>query len=528
MKKLLWILLFGSTTVFGATPEYDLIIRGGRVVDGTGSAWYRADVAIEADRIAAIAPRIEGQASREIVARDLFVAPGFIDLHTHAQRGIFVNPRAENYVRQGVTTIFEGPDGSSPLPIGAFLQKLDAANTAPNVATFIGQGSVREKVIGRVDRIPTAAEMDQMRGLVRQGMLDGAFGLSSGLIYVPGVFSSTEEVIEMARVAGQMGGIYISHIRGEAATVVESVREAMRIGEEGHLPAQVTHHKVMGKSNSGKSEQTLRLIAEARARGVDVTSDQYPYDASSTSLNSGLLPTWANEGGRAAMLKRLAEADPRAEIRSYVAEGIREDRGGGDPANIQIAWAENEPSVAGKNLAEIMAARGIEPSLENAAETVLQLLEKGQVRGIFHAISEPDLERILKDPSTMIASDGEVTVFGKDAPHPRSYGTFARVLAVYVRDKKLLTLEDAVRKMTSFPAQRVGLLDRGILRPGMKADVVVFDADRIRDKSTYEQPHQYAEGVTAVLVNGVVVFENGAMTGARPGVVLYGPATQAR
>lgn len=528
MKKLAWVLLFGANVVFGATPDYDLIIRGGRVVDGTGSPWYHADVAIQADRIAAIAPRIEGKANREIMARELVVAPGFIDLHTHARRGIFVNPGAENYIRQGVTTIFEGPDGSSPLPIDAFLKRLDAANTAPNVATFIGQGSVREKVIGRIDRVPTEAEMEEMRGLVRRGMLDGAFGLSSGLIYTPGVFSSTEEVIEMSRVAGQMGGIYISHIRGEAATVVESVREVVRIGEEGQLPAQVTHHKVMGTSNSGKSEQTLRLIAEARARGVDVTSDQYPYNASSTALNSALLPTWANEGGRAAMLKRLAEADPRARIRDYVAEAIRQDRGGGDPRNIQIAWAENEPSVAGQNLTEIMAARGVEPTFDNAAETVLQLLERGQVRGIFHVISEPDLEQILQDPSTMIASDGEVTVFGKDSPHPRSYGTFARVLAVYVREKKLLTLEDAVRKMTSFPAQRVGLLDRGILRPGMKADVVVFDADRIRDKSTYDQPHQYAEGVTAVLVNGVIVFENGAMTGARPGVVLYGPATQAR
>lgn len=528
MTKLPWILLLVVSTAMGATPEYDLVIRGGRIVDGTGSPWYVADVAISAGRIAAIGPQIEGTAKRQIMARGLVVAPGFIDLHTHARRGIFVDPGAENYVRQGVTTIFEGPDGDSPLPIGAFLGRLDAADTAVNVATFIGQGSVRRKVVGRLDRVPTVAEMDEMRGLVRQGMLEGAFGLSSGLIYNPGVFSSTEEVIEMARVAGQLGGIYISHIRGEAGTVVESVREVVRIGEEGQLPAQVTHHKVMGQSNSGMSEQTLRLIAEARARGVDVTSDQYPYTASSTSLNSALLPAWANEGGRAAMLKRLADSEQRARIRDYVAEAIRQDRGGGDPGNIQVAWAENEPSIAGRNLTQIMAARGIEPTPGHAAEVVLQLLEKGQVRGIFHTISEPDVERILVDPSTMIASDGEVTVLGKDAPHPRSYGTFARVLSTYVRDRKLLTLEEAVRKMTSFPAQRVGLLDRGILRPGMAADVVVFDADRIRDKSTYEQPHQYAEGVSAVLVNGVVVFEGGAMTGARPGAVLYGPAWKKR
>jgi N-acyl-D-amino-acid deacylase len=398
----------------------------------------------------------------------------------------------------------------------------------PNVAMFIGHGSVREKVLGRADRAATPEELDRMRRIVKEGMLEGAFGLSSGLFYVPGVFSKTEEVVELAKVAGSMGGIHISHIRDEAAGVVDSVRETVRIGEDGRLPTQVTHHKVMGKPNAGKSRQTLRLIAEARARGVDATSDQYPYTASSTSLSSGLLPTWANEGGRPAMLKRLADPAQREKISKSVREAIRLERGGGDPKNIQIAWAENDASIVGKNLAEIMSARGMEPTVANAAETALQLLEKGQVRGIFHAISEPDLEAILVDPTTMIASDGEVTIFGRSSPHPRSYGTFARVLGVYVREKKLLTLEDAVRKMTSFPAQRVGLVDRGILRPGMKADLVVFDPTRIRDRATYENPHQYAEGVSVVLVNGVRVFENGAMTGSRPGTVLYGPAAGKR
>lgn len=363
-----------------------------------------------------------------------------------------------------------------------------------------------------------------MQEMVKQGMLEGAFGLSTGLFYAPGVFSKTEEVVLLAKVAGSMGGIHISHIRDEAAGVVASVAETIRIGEEGRLPTQVTHHKVMGRPNVGKSRETLRLLSEARARGVDVTSDQYPYTASSTSLSSGLLPSWANEGGRREMLKRLADAEARKRIRDYVREAIQLERGGGDPRNIQIAWAENEPSIQGKNLSQVMGDRGIEPTVENAAETVLRLLEKGQVRGIFHAISEPDLEAILVEPTTMIASDGEVAIFGRASPHPRGYGTFARVLAVYVREKKMLTLEDAIRKMTSFPAQRVGLVDRGILRPGLKADVVVFDPARVRDRATYEKPHQYAEGVSVVLVNGAPVFENGAMTGARPGVALRGPA----
>ena len=520
---LLFVLLFARALPAEEPSKYDLILRGGRVVDGTGSPWYRADVAIRGDRIATIAPRIEDRATREIAAEGLVVAPGFIDLHTHARRGIFENPGAENYVRQGVTTIFEGPDGDSPLPIRDFLARIEAADPAVNVGTFIGHGSVREKVLARVNRAATPEELERMREIVREGMREGAFGLSTGLFYAPGTFAKTEEVVALAKVAGSLGGIHISHIRDEAASVAASVAETIRIGEEGSLPTQITHHKVMGKPNSGKSRETLRLVSEARARGVDVTSDAYPYTASSTSLSSGLLPSWANEGGRREMVKRLGDPESRRRIRDYAIEAIRLERGGGDPRNIQIAWAENDPGIQGKNLAEILRDRGLEPTVANAADTVLQLLEKGQVRGIFHAISEPDMEAILSDPTTMIASDGEVTVFGRASPHPRSYGTFPRVLAVYVREKKLLRLEEAIRKMTSFPAQRVGLSDRGIVRPGLKADLVVFDPATIRDRATYEKPHQYAEGVAAVVVNGVPVFENGAMTGARPGVVVRGP-----
>jgi dihydroorotase/N-acyl-D-amino-acid deacylase len=503
-----------------AAAPHDLILRNGMIVDGSGNPWFRADVAIDGDHIAAIAPKIEATAKREIDANGFVVAPGFIDLHTHARRGIRENPACENYIRQGVTTIFEGPDGDSPLPIADFLARVGEAKPAANFATFIGHGSVRAAILGREDRDATPAELEKMRELVRQGMREGAFGLSSGLFYAPGVFAETEEVIELAKVAGAMGGIYITHMRDEASGVVDSVRETIRIGEEGHLPAQITHHKVMGVPNAGRSVETLRLLHEARARGVDVTSDAYPYTASSTSLHSALLPPWANEGGRQAMLERLADPAQRAKIRAFAIEAIRLERGGGDPKNIQIAWAENEPELAGKTLTAVMRERGIEPTIENAADTVLQLLEKGQVRGIYHAINAPDVDRILADPFTMIASDGEVTLFGKASPHPRSYGTFARVLAVYVRERKLIRLEDAIRKMTSFPAQRVGLTDRGLLRPGLKADLVVFDPNTIADRATYENTHQYAVGVVAVIVNGEVVLDGGALTGARPGSVL--------
>ncbi|MGZ5441438.1 MAG: N-acyl-D-amino-acid deacylase family protein [Thermoanaerobaculia bacterium] len=512
----LLLLLLSATPA----PQHDLILRGGMVVDGGGNPWFRADVAIDGDRITTIAPKIDAAAKREIDATGLVVAPGFIDVHTHARRGIYDNPACENYIRQGVTTIFEGPDGDSPLPIATFLARVGEAKPAANFGTFIGHGSVRNAVLGREDRDATAPELERMRELVREGMRDGAFGLSSGLFYAPGVFAETEEVIELAKVAGAMGGIYITHMRDEASGVVDSVRETIRIGEEAHLPAQITHHKVMGVPNAGKSAETLRLLHEARGRGVDITSDAYPYTASSTSLHSALLPPWANEGGRRAMLGRLADPVQRAKIRAFAVEAIRLERGGGDPKNIQIAWAENEPELAGKTLTAVMRERGIEPTVENAADTVLQLLEKGQVRGIYHAINAPDVDRILADPFTMIASDGEVTLFGKASPHPRSYGTFARVLAVYVRERKLLRLEDAIRKMTSFPAQRVGLTDRGLLRPGMKADVVVFDPATIADRATYENTHQYAVGVSTVIVNGELVLDAGALTGKHPGRIL--------
>lgn len=506
-------------------PLYDLVLRGGRIVDGTGNPWYSADLAVRGDTIVRIAPHIQGAAKRVADVGGQVISPGFIDLHTHARRGIFQVPTADNYVRQGVTTVMEGPDGGSPIPLKDFLDRVAAAKISVNFGSFIGQGSIREKVIGRVNRKATAEELKKMKDLVREGMLDGAFGLSSGLFYVPGVFTPTEEVIELAKVAAQMGGIYISHMRDEAAGILESVRETIAIGERGGLPAQITHHKIIGTGNWGKSAETLRLVGEARARGVDVTIDQYPYTASSTGIEA-LFPSWALEGGKAAVAKRLNDPATRARIQAAVVEKIKHDRGGGDPKNVVIASCSWDASLAGKNLAEITRDHGRESSIENAAETAIELVEKGGAKAIYHAIGEADVERILMDPATMIASDGEVPIFGKDSPHPRSYGTFARVLALYVREKKLLSLEEAVRKMSSLPAQRIGLADRGLLRAGMKADIVVFEPGRVKDKATFEKPHQYAEGFSFVIVNGEVIFEEGKMTPARPGRVLYGPAVK--
>jgi N-acyl-D-amino-acid deacylase len=522
------LLLLLPAVVWTQSPRYDLVIRGGRIVDGTGSPWYRADVAIAGDTIVRIAPSIQDPAARVIDAKGLVVSPGFIDIHTHARRGIFEVPTADNYIRQGVTTLIEGPDGGSPIPLRPFLEKVAATRISPNFASFIGQGSVRTEVMGEVDRAATPEELERMRTLVRQGMEDGALGLSSGLFYVPGTFTPTAEVVELAKVAGQMGGIHISHMRNEASGVLDSVKETIAIGEQGGLPTQVTHHKVVGKKYWGQSVQTLRLIDEARARGVDATIDQYPYTASATSIGAALLPAWAQEGGREATLKRLADPATRTKIKAATVAIIRDERGGGDPKNVVASSCQFDPQLAGKNLADITQGRGLPVSLENAADTALWIVEQGGCQGIFHAINEEDLRRILVHPATMVGSDGEIPIFGRNHPHPRSYGTFARVLGVYVREQKLLPLETAVQKMSAFPAQRLGLADRGVIRQGLKADLAVFDPATVRDTATFEKPHSYAEGVSYVLVNGQVVFEGGKMTDARPGRVLFGPAVKSQ
>jgi N-acyl-D-amino-acid deacylase len=529
MRRVLLILVFVPYLVSAqqAAPSYDLILRRARIVDGTGNPWYRGDVGIRGDTIARIAPSIMSEATRVIDLNGLVAAPGFIDIHTHARRGIFDVPTADNYVRQGVTTLIEGPDGGSAVPLAPFLEKVAAQRISPNFASFIGQGSVRSAVIGEVNRAASPDELGRMRDLVRQGMADGAFGLSSGLFYVPGTFTPTAEVVELARVAGGMGGIYISHLRNEAGGVLDSVSETIAIGEQGGLPTQVTHHKVIGKKYWGRSVDTLRLIDEARARGVDATIDQYPYTASSTSIGSALLPAWALEGGREATLKRLADPAQRAKIKAESAAIVRDERGGGDPKNVVVARCEWDASLNGLDLGAVTARRGLPVTIENAAETAMWIVEQGGAQGIFHAIGEEDLQRILVHPATMVGSDGEIPIFGKNHPHPRSYGTFVRVLGVYVREKRLLPLEAAIRKMSAFPAQRLGLSDRGVLRQGLKADVAVFDPSTVRDTATFEKPHSYAEGVTLVIVNGEIVFENGAMTAARPGRVLYGPAKAA-
>lgn len=515
------ILLAVST---GAQDEqsFDLIIRGGRVVDGAGNPWVRTDVGVRGDRIARIGDLSGAVTRRTVDAAGLVVVPGFIDPHTHAVRGIFEVPTADNYLLQGVTTLTEGNDGSSPFPVGAHLAHIAETAISPNWAVYVGQGTIRQEVIGVDDREPTPDELDRMRALVAEAMAEGALGLSTGLFYVPGSFTSTAEVIELSKVAAVHGGIYISHMRDEAQRLLDSVRETIRIGEEAGLPVQMTHHKVISRDMWGQSVDSLALVDAARARGVDITIDQYPYTASQTTI-AALVPQWAQAGGTAEFVARLADPETRRRIREEIVYRIEHDRGGGDPKNVVIGLCEWDRSLEGKSLAEILVDRAVEVTLANAAELVMEVIERGGARAIYHAMDEADVERIMRHPATAISSDGGISVFGQGVPHPREYGTFPRVLGRYVRERGLLTLEAAVRKMSGATAQRLGLQDRGLLREGFFADIAVFDPVRVSDRATFSDPHQYAVGVEYVVVNGTLVVDGGAHTGARPGRVLYGP-----
>ena len=519
------LLAFSMAQMAMAQERFDLIITGGHIVDGSGNPWYAADVGIVGERIVRIGDLDDAQADTIIDATGLIVSPGFIDPHTHAMQGIFDVPNAESALLQGVTTLTEGNDGSSPFPIAEHYADIEALGISPNWSVFVGQGTVRSLVMGAEDRDTTPAELQRMKDMVAQAMREGALGISTGLFYVPGSFTPTEEVIELSRVAAEYGGIYISHMREEAYQLLDSVQETIRIGEEAGIPVQMTHHKVIGVENWGASIESLRMVDEARARGIDVTIDQYPYTASQTGITA-LIPQWAQEGGREQMLARINSPETHSTIKNEVVEKILYDRGGGDPKNVFISRNSWAPEMAGKNLAELTIEAGMEPTAENAADVVFDIVRGGGATAVYHAIGPEDVDRIMQHPATAIGSDGPVGIFGEGAPHPRQYGTFARVLGYYTRERGILTLEQAVRKMSSQTANRLNIRDRGLISEGYYADVAVFDADEIADRATFENPHQYAVGMKYVLVNGEVVVRDGAHTGARPGKVLRGPGYQ--
>ncbi len=498
-------------------PAYDLVITNARVVDGAGNPWFRADVAIKGGRIARIGRIAATDARRVVDAREQILAPGFIDVHTHVE-SIYNLPAAENFVRMGVTTLVTGNCGGSAVDVGKFLGRTSETPLAVNLATLVGHGAVREEVMGEVDRAPTPEELERMKSLVEQAMKDGAVGFSTGLIYVPGTYAKTDEIVELARVVARHGGVYATHMRSEGEQVAAAVRESIEIGEKAGLPVEISHFKISNKRLWGQSTTTLGLVRDARARGLSVTVDQYAYTASSTSLDSRL-PSWLLEGGREEGKKRLADPQQRARVLKEMKESLKKS-GFKDFSYAMVASYRSKPEYNGKSIAEITKLARNKKEIESQIAQIIEMYEAGGASMVYHSMGEEDVRRIMAEPFTMIASDSGVRRFGEGVPHPRGYGNNARVLGLYVRDLKIISLEDAIRKMTSLPAQAFGLRDRGLVREGMAADLVIFDEKQIADRATFEQPHQYAVGLSHVFVNGELVVAEGQMTTARPGAAL--------
>jgi N-acyl-D-amino-acid deacylase len=522
----------------------DVLIRGGAVIDGTGRPARRADVAIAGDRIEAIDLLPDAGAARVIDATGHVVAPGFVDMHSHADFVLPGLPTADSKVHQGFTLEVVGNCGASPAPLTpsrrqdvidnsaltlpalawdwttlrSYLDGLTRRGLSINVAPLVGHGTVRLLVMGPDDARPTTDQLRAMATEVRRAMDEGAVGLSTGLIYAPGVFADTDELVDLARAAGEAGGFYASHIRGEGDTLLPAIAEAIEVGRRARIPVEISHLKAAGRTNWPKMAQAIELIEAARAEGLDVTADMYPYVAGSTGL-SALLPSWAHAGGREALLARLADPADRARIRAALdGPGPAHDAGWD---GIVISACPAQPDYEGQTLARIATGLGLPPG-EAAIDVLRQA--KGDAEMVLFMMSEENVALGLQRPWVMIGSDGEGRAaqgpYATGKPHPRNYGTCPRVVGHYVRDRGLLSLPEAIRKMTSLPATKLGLRDRGRLEPGIAADVVVFDAATVADTATFTEPHRYPDGIHWVLVNGEPVIADGQHTGRRPGRVL--------
>lgn len=509
-------LSFGPLSLGAA--DYDILITNARIADGTGAALTEGGVAIKGRRIAAVG-QVTGGATARIDARGQMVAPGFIDVHTHAEK-IAEMPMAENFIRMGVTTIVTGNCGGSRTDVAEFLDSLDGAKVAINVATLIGHNSIRQKAMGgNLSRAPTPEELERMRDLVEKAMRDGAVGLSTGLIYPPGSFAKTEEIIELAKVAAAHGGIYASHMRAETVKIFSALEELIRIAREANIRAEVSHIKLTGPTAWGKAAEVLALLDRARAGGLSITHDQYAYTASSTGIGQ-LIPDRAREGSRADFIARIEDPAQRAKIVDEM-RANRERLGRTDYSYAVISRFKADPSLNGKTIPQAAKAARDSDSIEDQVALIFDIERRGGGSAIYHGMNEPDVRAFLMHPLTMVASDGGPCRFGEGLPHPRNYGNNARVLGRYVRELGLLTLEEGIRRMTSLPAQTFRLADRGVLKPGAWADVVVFDPDKVIDLATFEDPHHHAAGFSHVLVNGTSVICDGELTNAKPGQSLH-------
>ena len=516
LPALILLFLLAATDV-GAQPAYDVLIRNGRVLDGSGNPWFYADVAIEGDRIAAVGDLADVQADTTIDASGLYVAPGFVDVHSHAGPGL-ATPElsgARPLLAQGITTVFVNPDGGGAVDLVQQRSELEKNGLGVNVAPLVPHGAIRSQILGMADRAPTSAELEAMKALVEAGMEAGAFGLSSGPFYAPGSFAETDELVELAKVAARYGGVYQSHIRDESdysVGLVAAVDEVIEVAREARLPGIVTHIKALGPPVWGFSEAVIRRIERARTEGVEVYADQYPYEASATSLAAALVPRWAEAGGRDSLLSRIKDADVRPRLLADMEKNLAR-RGG--PDRIQFRLYEPDPAIQSKTLAEVAEEHGRPP-----LETALALIEGGDVGIVSFNMTEADVHAFMQQPWTMTSSDGGLVPMGEGVPHPRNYGAFPRKISRYVLEEETIDLASAIRSMTHLSASVMGLPDRGFLREGAYADVVVFDLEGLRDRATFEAPHQLSEGVVHVFVNGRPAMLDGAFTDVRGGRVL--------
>ena len=515
--------LFACASELSGDKQFDLILTGGRVVDGLGNSTFRADIGVKGDRIVAVSQvglrNEEAQDVLDITGK--VASPGFIDNHAHIQTTIHEHPLAENFIRQGITTILATlHSGDQPWPLDEYASSL---KVAPNVGFYAGHTWTRKQVIGLENRAPTDDELEKMRWYVEETMKQGAIGFTTGLLYVPANFAKPEEVIELAKVASRYDGIYVSHMRNEATDLLKSVRETIRVSAEARIPAQINHHKAAGVAQWGWSEKSLAIIDSAQSEGIDIVHDLYPYTASSTG-SSILFPQWALAGGAEGFASRIADPEQRKRIESEMVDIFNNDRTGADLSRIQFRVLPSDQSYNGKRLADYAADRGLPNNLETGIQLAIELQLKGGFSAIYHAMNEGDVIRIMRHHLAMIETDGDPVSYGVGYPHPRSYGAFPRVLARYVRELGVLSLEEAVKKMTSMTADRIGHTERGRIEEGAFADLVVFDPETVQDEATYSDPHRYPTGIDHVIVNGTVVMRSGALTGERPGVWLVGPA----
>ncbi|HAH38182.1 MAG TPA: aminoacylase [Algoriphagus sp.] len=515
MKNCL-ILLFFLTLISCKSDKYDLIIINGTILDGTGSDSFQADIGILDERIVEIGDLKNAEAKTIIDASGMVVSPGFIDMHTHLEP-IMEMPDAKSLIMQGVTLALGGPDGGGPWPFGSYLDSLEQLGTGPNLAYLIGHNTIRREVMGNVDQAPTLSQMDSMKNYVEMAMKEGAFGISTGLKYLPGTFAKVDEIISLSKVASSYQGFYTSHLREEGLGLIDAVQEAILISKEAEIPVVLTHHKAIGVKMWGASVKTLSLVDSARKEGLDIMMDQYPYAASHTGI-SVLIPSWALEGSE--FSNRVQDPILKDSIKSGIIFNILNDRGGNDLRRIQFSRVSWRKELEGKTLHDWAILEGMEPTVENGAELVIQAQLNGGTGTIYHAMDEADVERIMKHPMTMIGSDGRLSQPGDGHPHPRAYGTFPRILGYYVREKNILDLPTAIHKMTGLSAQRLGIQDRGIIKKGNFADLTIFDPEKIIDRSTFTDPHQYPTGVQFVLVNGQLIVDQGEFQDIRPGKIL--------